>query len=817
MSSGEMAVPVFISSVMDDEMQPWRDATVNALESVPYLFTWAFEYTPPSSESVDHAYLRKVRESSLVLWLVGSRTTEPVQREVREALAARVRLLAFRLPCEDRDAETRRLLNETPTKWSPEIRDESEFRDTVQRAVGDEVARAMRGIPALAPVAEYDRLGRESRARCMARWVMAGIEPALAEEWARDRSVASIPSHLRGQSRGVVALVGGMGAGKSLCGERWLQDRILASAVTPGSPIPVYVRADSLTTLLVDTVRDAASGVGSPDTQGVNVLLDDLSRCSDRQAADVLEQAWQLQSMFPTTTVLITTRPVPGVVPTEGPWVIRAELLDEVQALALIERAYGGDTRRLRHEKWAPSLKDAIRWPLFALLAGVYLRERGAAHSISYSELLSFLIERSLRTTTVSRIAASRLLKTLAARTMESESTRVPLSEIGRLAELGDLLESGLIELDKGTIGIPLDILREWLAAQAIVDGEPSIRGLLADPKRLNHWMYPLMAVVGLEDFESSADILASLIERRPALAARVISHETPEYVAGRDNALMSDAKTLGERVLLATECWIEALWPVSMCLTAVDRDGDIRGLGIGINGGAVQTRWRRQGESRAVTVLEPGDTGEDWISYHSAHPPAISGWPWSWALSEVRDPLSRRVRARNVPLAEGPLLVEFAYEIARAVVVKGVKNGDPVAVNHLVNWLEELRAQPGHVVSYHKGILTFDPAQLEAGVHYLKSHGISRLSKPYPAPNPMASPHDTWLWFGGETGIENAVKAVLATALAGYRETARTWFPRLREDLLHFVLQPADIRIRLLRPEHEGYAGRISYVSAIK
>jgi hypothetical protein len=583
------------------------------------------------------------------------------------------------------------------------------------------------------------------------------------------------------------------------------------SAVTPGSAIPIHIRADTLLGSLISAVREGARPIGSPEVDGVDLVLDDLSRLSDQRAADVVEEALQLNAMFPRSTVLITTRPIPGVVPSEGLRVIQASLMSETDALALLQRACGGDPTRLRQDHWAPSLREAIRWPLFAILAGIYLRENAAAHKATYSELLAFLIERSLRAGTASRVAASQLLRRLAVLTMEREQSRVPVSEVGRPAELVDLHESGLVELDRGMAGIPLDILREWLAAQAISEGEPSVDELLEDSKRLSHWMYPLMAVIGLSDFDAATEALAPLVERRPGLAARLISQEAPEYVAGREPAPLPDAPTIGQRVLLATDFWIGALWPASSCLAAVDKNGRLRGLGVEVRGGVVDIRWRKSADGPPVTVLGSDKNERDWISYHSGRPALLSSWPWSWSLSEVRNRFSRLLRARNVPLAAGPLLDEFAYEVARHVICKRLDDGAPVALDVIVKWLEDLRAQPYITVGYRKGTFEFDPGQLESAVAYLESRNVKRLRKPYPAALPKS--HDTWEWHGGDEGIVKAVKAVLAVSLGGYRASVQTFLPRLRPDLLNYVLQPAEVRVRLLRPESPGYAGRMYYV----
>ena len=409
---------------------------------------------------------------------------------------------------------------------------------------------------------------------------------------------------------------------------------------------------------------------------------------------------------------------------------------------------------------------------------------------------------------------------------------------MGRQAELADLLDSGLVETRGEMIGIPLDIMREWLAGESIAEGDPGIDSLLDDPKRLHRWRYPIMASFGSGSFEDAAELLAPVFERRPGLASRLISEDTPEFAVGREAPLLSDLHALGEQVRSAMGVWAASLWPASGYLPAIDDEGNLRGLGIAAGEHSLVTRWRRHCVEPQVIVIDASAPMDDWCSVRSGQPSAMLTWPWSWTLSEIRVWLSRVVRAKNVPLAEGPLLCECAYDGARAVIGTDVEDGDPIPVGDMAEWLSQLRAEPGHVVSYSKwtakGMVKFDPAQLERAVDYLTALGLTVLEKPCPAPDyraglklvdgswlgkPVPAPHseqqptDTWKWFGGDEGVRDAVRRVLVTSLDGYSQSVRTWFPRLQEDLAHHVLQPAEVRVRLFRPEQPGYRGEMAFM----
>ena len=85
---GERPLKAFVSSVMRPAFDEVRTETVRALDAIPLIARWAFEFTPGGSEPVNKAYLRHVRDADFVVWLVTAPTTQAVSDEVKEAIAA---------------------------------------------------------------------------------------------------------------------------------------------------------------------------------------------------------------------------------------------------------------------------------------------------------------------------------------------------------------------------------------------------------------------------------------------------------------------------------------------------------------------------------------------------------------------------------------------------------------------------------------------------------------------------------------------------------------------------------------------------------
>lgn len=116
---GEPDLLVFISSVMDDELNKARCIVQKVFCEFPITRPWAFEFTPASSTSPEDEYLEKVKRADFVVWLVGSKTTLPVVNEIHTCMNNSRRLLIFKLPTNDRDKQTRELLSDINNyaKW----------------------------------------------------------------------------------------------------------------------------------------------------------------------------------------------------------------------------------------------------------------------------------------------------------------------------------------------------------------------------------------------------------------------------------------------------------------------------------------------------------------------------------------------------------------------------------------------------------------------------------------------------------------------------------------------------------------------------
>ena len=86
-SPSEDLLMVFISSRQDPkdpEMSRARELAIKEVTNYPGMKVWAFEDTPASSEVARDRYIRNAEKADLVIWLIGSSTTDPIRTLARK-------------------------------------------------------------------------------------------------------------------------------------------------------------------------------------------------------------------------------------------------------------------------------------------------------------------------------------------------------------------------------------------------------------------------------------------------------------------------------------------------------------------------------------------------------------------------------------------------------------------------------------------------------------------------------------------------------------------------------------------------------------
>lgn len=688
----------FISSVMTPALEPIRAEVIAAFDRASNIVPWAFETSPASSEHVVDGYLRKVREAAFVIWLAGESTTDPVEAEIGEALAANRRLLVFALPTEQRDERTQALLDRVrEVVHYRELTDAAEIGAEVKAAVADEISRALVGVPAPGKAGRLSSLWRASHARCIQKWQAAGLVSDLAIELAGDLEVGALSAQfLPNPHRPLTVLVGEAGSGKSLACERYIQKAIVVASDAAGAPVPAFVQAPEVAGDLQGALASAVEGLGHPKTQGARIVIDGADEAGDR-SPELLAEARELVRAWPDAQVLLSTRPLSAYNKIEE--TINMPPLSEDDALRIVGIGAGREIAMGERAGWPDPIKKAVEIPFFGLLVGERLRQNKDLRT-SRAELLTELAEHSVGSHEPKTIA---LLQQLAVRSIERGGTHVPLSELGGPARAGELQSSRLVVVNDGMAWFPLALAAQWLAAKALAEGARSGEQLVENPRDLELWRYPLAMLIGNYTHEQVSQVLGPLAERQPGFLSQIVEESIARWGSGIESAVpLAEA---GVRIRETMPYWLRGFGELGpLLLPGFDASTDrLPSLGVAQDGPRLAAGWY-QGEEQLKDIAHlplelffsgsetPADRG--WLRIRSVQPSAQAAWAWRWTLEEISNTLNTWLEERVLPVQKTRLERPRVWLASVALLGLAGSHSQPLPIPQVRERAIELRPQ---------------------------------------------------------------------------------------------------------------------------
>lgn len=798
----ERELKAFLSSVMRGELNEARQAVVDVLDSAPFLVPWAFEYTPASSEPADDTYLRHVRDADMVIWLASAEVTQPVINEVREELATeRPRLIIIRYGTEPRSDECQSLLDEVGLRAKyADATDLDELPWVLQLTLGDEIIRALRGIPDMGRLALIQQLGQASRGRCVRRWQAPGLPRGEAVALADDPAIGALPSDcVPSEQTPVIVVSCQMGAGKSLGAERHLQTAIDRTLTDGGAPVPVWLTATQARGGLLAAATAACEGIGDPRMQGAAMVVDGLDEAGVEIAEQLLGEARELTLTWPHTTVLLTSRPVPSFDRVEECRDVPE--LDDTTSKAIIDIGADAEVPPGAVQSLPDDVRRSLGRPLFALLYGLRRRENPAAAAPqSRGELLAFLGGRAAARAGAD---AQQVLRTLAVKSVGRELGPIAEQEIGAPSEVEALLTSGLVARRAGGIAPGLPAIAQWFAAQALLLGEVDVEQLLAAPDDIDLWLYPLAIAVATGSHEQGTAILEPLMRTLPGFAFMVMGEALA--TAGFDEVVAPPWREAGEQMRAAMQAIADGLGDLGPLALPLDEHGIVVPLAISTGGSRVSYAIWEGEEQRDPVHAIPHETSEfDRVpGYNVSGGGEIgrgSSWAWRWARDRLRHRLHQLFDHKLLPACpDGVIAEERAWLIASTLAGRGGLFVEPIELAPVVERLDAIIARAREVdpmvdvAMIRIGTENVDAARIRdlLGAAYERN---PFLSPPHPGPNQRpAGPGSSFVGalYSDDRLIEH-VTSVYEKAILAYEELIAAAFTALRERLVHHVTFPA-------------------------
>jgi hypothetical protein len=648
-----------------------------------------------------------------------------------------------------------------------------------------------------------NQLERESKVRCIERWQAAGVSESEAIELADDSSIGTPPPHIQPCAEKLILLIGELGAGKSLIGERLFQIAIKQAKENANAPIPVYLEAKKVVGHLQEAVEAAAIGIGNPQIQGATVIIDGADEAGTGLASQLLTEA-RLLKAWQKTKVVITSRPIPTFEQVEE--AVPVPLLSDDDAYTLVERFAQQPISTFTASQWPQAVQDAIHRPLFAVLLGIYLHEVGMTVPKSIGELLSSLVERALQRQRTDIDKANHLLQKLAALSIEYGGGAVFAGDVASSAELQPLINSRLVVERGRAIGFPLPILTQWFAAQSLVTGNPEPEDLISDFEQLERWRYPLIIAIATFGDNEVSRLLRPIAENHPAFAAEIVKEGLATWFR---NVALPPPLESGRRIRIAMQAWVKGIGSLAQLIAPVREDGTLPPIGVHTDGGRLSTAWYDGSDdlkdvvkllaSKLPDFLGVGTCPAltslpDWTEFRSTPTVNHSAWAWRSTIEELVPALSQILQHRALPINEGFLVHEAIWQAAQAVlsVIQGGSSGyRPIPLDKLEECLSKLPRNIYQSFGSYKLLHRHDLNQLIREVNRLREAGERELCPPWPKPEHEWTGGRLWKYYTVEQ-MRSHAETVYKGALDAYQQLVKTWFPKFAFRLETEVLLPA-------------------------
>ena len=529
-----------------------------------------------------------------------------------------------------------------------------------------------------------------SKARCIASWQGAGIKEDEAIALVDDISIGLPPNELKLLPGKLIIITGEMGIGKSLIGERLFQITIQEAKENINAPFPIFFEAEQIKdNLLKKVIQEDASDFYNPANEPSLVIIDNVDDIGITNAVKLLKEARILIKVWKNTTIVLISRPIMEFV--NAPESITVNLLSKQEAEALIKRLSG--RQYFSYQGLSESVQDAILRPLFAVILSSYLRESAISIPQSKEQLLSNLVERSLRPLREHVLKASKFLEQLAAACINRGSTIVPSNEITSWTERQQLIDSRLIVENADSLRFPLPILTQWFAAQSLASDISLIEKIAKDRQRLELWQYPLVIAVATFSPSQVSKLLTPIVTNQPALAANIVSEALAFHGRSREISSLSSLE-LGQQVRDAMQAWVSGFKALSSPIPFLQENGKLPTLGVRLSQRVlgttspseapfstawVEVAWHSGNENLPDVVELPLSTEDSdylfslgWKTLQGFLPYSHISWAWKWTLEQV---ISSLLNERSLPVDAGCLSLEAAWFSALYITNRHPKN----------------------------------------------------------------------------------------------------------------------------------------------
>ena len=782
--SSEDPLSVFISSMQDDELSRARALAIETVGSYSGMKVWAFEDAPASSEAARDRYIRNAGSADLVIWLIGSTTSDPVVEEVDACLAAGGRPLPFLLPAQHRDSQTEELIRRVQkvVTWR-KVEDIERLPEHIRTALSDEIARRVRNPVPWNHDLYLDQKYQESIADTKRLWTTFRVPDDVAESLAKDESIGN---RIEPPSSGIVIVKASQGSGKTLAAHRLYQRLLTRRRRDHLQPIPVFIDARSVGGSLKDHIENAVGNQGNVHTQPLLVIIDSLDEIGRYEASHMLRSIESITDANYDVAAVVMTRSIPGLKDV-GNRTALPECSDD-EFLTIASRIAG----RAINANEIPYRISKTRNPLFAVIVGTHLRIVGSSLGATLSQMVNLLVQRILEESDDFPEETAELLKKLGVATITTgepaPKSTVDLRESAHQRMAGSRL---VIEQD-GKIDFALAIFREWFAAKALAERTTSLDDIDLASDR---WVVPLALAINSDTPNLSNEIMETLSSKDPGIAGLVLEEVGNSWSTEKPSGNLppGTALEIGRSIREAMINWKDGLSSLMTAIWTVTPDGSIPTLAVDKGPRMATMMWYR-GEKELEPVIEiPRDweifsyeIGRDWHPRTSTVIENTKVWPWAITQKDLSRSLSEQLETMRFALDSTIGFYEFVAEFAGHLPRHISSTPNAPKINEIVDYIERWITSPGRgpkdriAIGWRSYTLTEMELIRDKLLELSQVMGDS-LTEPWPGEDkPWPEGRTSVLWFELYTQerLIERTNAIFEGALRVYNDIVDRWLP---------------------------------------
>ncbi len=817
--SSENPLLVFISSVMNYELQEARDIVKDTLESYSFFKSWLFEYTPASPTAVDKTYLQKVKDADYVIWLIGSHTTDPVANEIKKCLENyKDNLFVFKLPSYQSSELTKEILDliGTKVKWK-EVDSLAVLKEEINLAIGDDIIKAIRNKNSFSEIG-YDEILNEkiklTKEEIIRKWDIYGLSYEKAEIFYNDSTVGVVrEEYLPNAEKPVSILLGDFGSGKTLIALRYFYQELLNLIENKKHPVPLFFKANYFSMLnLKNAVDIEKSKYKEFKHYGTTIIIDGLNEISGKTAKSLLEECYSISRVDKTVKILITARNLPTLFNKKD--TVNIELLSNREIGNIFDIISGtnyqvkqfGTTMNF-DRNWSFSIKEAIKRPLFAILLANYIEQNKDYYKVSIIEIIEKLI-RQLLIKDDFDTEIENLLIELAVKLIEKPNKRINENDLNLShTELLAIQRSHFIHYENKYLSFKLSLFLEWFACQKLLKDDNFINQVIMNSADLENWRFIFALLITTTSFEKATILLKPIIEKYPSFAGSLISESL-------DKTTLTDSyhyteEIVNKQIEYTFQEWIKVLnTELSSIIAPVKENGELRQYEIKIEDKQFKLIWFRDDRlvlndknemlNRHILSLKPESIISVSMNKISNKPDA---WIWFFSFDYLRDKLEKSLKEELFYMDDGILYEEKIW--TSAIALSKLRNSqEPVPLS-----LIEARYPQGMFGRLSTTIFNkrrkIDLTWFRDKIQIIKNNKFIEISDPHPLPvqiqEEIERPKEYFKNFSSDE-LFNRITHIFQTAIIGYKQLVEKYFTCFRDNLRLYAMLPINIRGSIIK-----------------